>query len=166
MQRFQIVHEFDGTAADFWSLFFRNDYNRALYGAVDVELEVIEDERDEERIARTVRYRSKKQPPALMKPFLPDGLGYVERATFDCATERFEHAIEPSTMADRTEIRGAITVETVAPRRIRRTYAGTVSIRIPVLGARLEAGTIEQMQKTNDTAAAVTAAWLARRAAE
>jgi hypothetical protein len=166
MQRFQIVHEFDGSPADYWEIFFRDDYNRAFYGAVDVQLEVLQDERTGGRIERVVRYRSTKEPPALMKPFLPDGLGYVERGTFDRSAARFEHSIEPTAMADRTEIRGAVTVESIAPGRIRRTYAGTVSIRVPLLGGRLEAATVEQMQKNNDAAASVTAEWLARRAAE
>jgi hypothetical protein len=166
MQRFLIVHEFDGTPADFWGLFFRDDYNRAFYGSVDVELEVLEDTRTGGRIDRTVRYRSTKEPIALVKPFLPGGLGYVERSQFDSATGRFEHAIEPNAMGDRAEIRGAITVEPIAPGRIRRTYEGTVSIKVPLLGARFEAGAIEQMKKTNDTAAAVTAEWLAKQAAE
>jgi hypothetical protein len=166
MQRFHIVHEFDGSPDDFWEIFFREDYNRAFYGAVEVELEVLMDERAGDRIDRVVRYRSTKEPPALMKPFLPDGLGYVERGTFDRVASRFEHSIEPNAMSERTEIRGAVTVESVAPGRIRRTYEGFVSIKVPLLGSRLEAGAIEQMQKTNDTAAAVTSEWLARRAAE
>jgi hypothetical protein len=165
MQRFRIVHEFEARPEDFWELFFREDYNRAFYAAVDVELEVLSDVRDASRIVREVRYRSTQPVPAIMRPFLPDGLGYTERSTFDRAAARFEHTIEPSTFGDRTEIKGEMVALVIAPGRIRRVYTGSVSIRVPVMGGRFEAGTITSMERTNDVAAAVTAQWLARRAA-
>lgn len=161
MQPFSIVHEYEGTPQAFWTLFFDDAYNRAFYAAVDIDFEVVSDRSEPKKRERVVRYRSRKPVPGMMKPFLPEGLGYTEHATFDSETQTFEHRIEPSAFGSRTDIRGAVLVEDLGRGRIRRTYAGRVEIRAPLIARKLEQDTVANMVASQDTAAAVTRAWLA-----
>jgi len=165
MQSFRIVHEYETTPDAFWSLFFDAEYCRDFYAAVDIDFELLRDESDGVRRERVIRYRSQKPVPAPLRPFLPNGLGYVERASFDYATFTYEHRIEPVALASRTEIVGTLRAEALPGGRMRRVYAGQVSIHVPLLGARLETDTIASMTKAQHTAAVVTRTWLARQSA-
>ncbi len=165
MQSFRIVHEYEATPGAFWPLFFDGEYSRAFYGAVGIDFELLRDESDGARRERVIRYRSRKPVPAPLRGFLPNGLGYVERSSFDYATCIYEHRIEPVALASRTEIVGNLRAEPLPGGRMRRVYAGHVSIDLPLVGSKIETDTIASMTNAQDTAAVVTRAWLARQSA-
>jgi hypothetical protein len=162
MQPFKIIHEYEGSAEDFWAFFFDHEYNRRFHDAVEIDVEVVREESVNQRRERVVRYRSRQPVPALMRSFLPDGLGYTEHGIYDPETRSFTHRIEPNAFGARTEIRGTMRVEDLANGKIRRIYEGTVTIKVPIVGGRIEADTIRNMQKAQDAAAAVTRQWLSQ----
>ncbi len=163
MQPFSIVHEYEGSAADFWALFFDDAYNRAFYTSVDIDFEVVRDVQFGATRQRLVRYRSLKPVPALMRPFLPEGLGYTEHGVFDADARSFSHRIEPSAFGRRTDIQGIVRIEELGGGRIRRTYAGSVQIRAPWIAHKLELDTVANMESSQEVAASVTREWLSRR---
>ncbi len=166
MQPFSIVHEYESSPQAFWTLFFDDAYNRAFYASVDIDFEVVRDELEGGRRERVVRYRSRKPVPGLMRPFMPEGLGYTEHGVFDVQACELAHRIEPSAFASRTDIRGTLRVADIGQGRIRRSYAGTVSIRAPLIARKLELDTVANMVSSQDTAATVTRHWLAQSSAK
>jgi hypothetical protein len=163
MQPFSIVHEYEGSPEDFWALFFDDAYNRAFYAAVDIDFDIVREQRDGPKRERIVRYRSRKPASGMLRAFLPEGLGYTEHGLFDAEARTFEHRIEPNGFGSRTDIHASLVVEDLGAGRIRRTYAGTVAIRAPLIAQKLERETVAGMQVSQETAAAVTREWLARR---
>ena len=113
-------------------------------------------------MVREVRYRSQKPVPYLLRPLLPEGIGYVEQGTFDRLAGRYEHRLEPMPLGKRAELCAAITLEPTSSERFLRIYEGTVCVRVPVLGPRLEREAVAALQKPEPQGSEVTRAWLTR----
>jgi hypothetical protein len=164
MQEFCVVQELEAPSSSYWELHFDPVYNAAFYDVVDIDLEVLEERREGARIEREVRYSVRTPVPALVRPLLPDGLSYVERATFDREQQVLEHTIHPNTAAARTDIRARLHVEDLGAGRSRRIYRGSVSIQVPLIGRRLEQSTVRNIVESQERASIVTQRFLAERA--
>lgn len=163
MQPFCVVQELEADPSTYWDLYFDDAFNRAFYDSVDIDCELLRDERDGAQILRETRYTVRAPVPAFVKPWLPNGLGYLERAAFDRAAQVLTHTIHPYAAGTRTDIRATLRVESIGPRRARRIYEGSVSIQVPLIGARLERNTVRNIADSQERASAVTRAWLAER---
>lgn len=164
MHRFEAVQELTGTPADFWSVLLDMDYVREFNAAAGIEVELLRLERQGPRVERDVRYRSSQPVPVVLRPFMPDGIGYVEYGVLDEAAQRYEHRLQPMPLGARAELRATITVEVVAPERFRRIYAGAFEVRVPLIGARLERDAARAMMNENPESAALTQRWVEQRA--
>jgi hypothetical protein len=166
MQSFRVVEELSGVPADFWAMLLDPEYIRAFNATADISAEVTRFEQQGARVLREVRYRSQKPVPALLRPFMPDGIGYVERGTFDRLAGRYEHRLQPTPLGERCELCATITLEPTGSERFLRVYEGTVSVRVPILGARLEREALVALDKPQPRGSEVTRAWLERLARE
>jgi hypothetical protein len=166
MHTFRVVQPFEGTPADFWAVLLDMDYVRAFNAAGDIEVEVLRLVRDGARVERDLRYRSSRPVPLVVRPFFPDGIGYVEHGVLDETAQRYEHRLEPVPLGSRAELRASITLEVTGVERFRYIYEGAFTIRVPVLGGRLEREAAAAFSAERPEATALTQSWVARRAAE
>jgi hypothetical protein len=162
MQSFRVVQELAGAPADFWAMLLDADYVRAFNATADIAVEILRCERDGPRVTRHIHYRSQKPVPLLLKPFMPDGIGYVEHSVFHETEGRYEHRLAPVPLGKRLELCATITLEPLGPERFLRVYEGTVSVNVPVLGARLEQEALRVLAAEQPEGAALTRAWLER----
>jgi hypothetical protein len=166
MHTFRVAQDFEGTPADFWSVLLDMDYVRAFNGAADIHVELVRLERKGTRVERDLRYRSARPVPLVVRPFFPDGIGYVEHGVLDEVAQRYEHRLEPVPLGSRAELCASITLEVTGEGRFRYVYEGTFSIRVPLIGARLEREAAAAFGADRPEATALTQSWLTRRAAE
>jgi hypothetical protein len=166
MHTFRVVQAFDGTPADFWAVLFDLAYVRAFNGAADIEVELLRLERRGSRLERDLRYRSARPVPIVVRPFFPEGIGYVEHGVLDEAAGRYEHRLEPVPLGSRAELSATITLEVTGEERFHYVYEGAFSIRVPLIGARLERQAAAAFSTERPEATALTQHWVARRAAE
>ncbi len=170
MQSFRVVQELAGSPQDFWAMLLDPEYVRAFNATAGITPEIVRFERHGERLERDIRYRSQKPVPALLRPFMPDGIGYLEYAVFHEREGRYEHRLTPVPLGKRLELVASLTLEPRGPERFLRVYEGTVSVHVPVLGARLEREALNVLAEEQPEGKKVTAEWLqkladARRAA-
>jgi hypothetical protein len=162
MQSFRVVQELAGAPEDFWAMLLDPEYVRAFNATAGIVPEIVRCERHAARLERDIRYRSQKPVPVLLKPFMPDGVGYMEYAVFHEREGRYEHRLTPIPLGKRLELVAHITLEVRGPERFARVYEGTVSVHVPVLGARLEREALHVLAREQPEGEALTRAWLAR----
>jgi hypothetical protein len=125
--------------------------------------DVLEDTDSPEARVRVCRVVPVRQLPAVVRPFVPDGLIYVERLRWVKAEDRIEMRIEPSALAGRVDIVADYRLVDGGPGIVHRTYEGSVSVQVRLLGSRIERGIVEDLGRTLITSAACTQEWLDRR---
>jgi hypothetical protein len=153
MTPFSIRHEFDASPGALWSTIACDGYYQEIYERANVDRELLE--RRDEGARRTVvaRCTSRRKLPAFVERLLGGPLGFTERLTIFDGELRAEQIVEPSLFRDRTDFRGELRVEALAGGRAARVFEGTLSVRLPVVGRRIERLTIRDMTRAQDLAA-------------
>jgi len=163
MTEFSIVHEFEGDPQTFWRVFLDSEYQTEMYRSVGISRSEVSRDDQGDRLVVVARCMQERQPPAVVRSLLGGRqLGYVETLTFYKKGGLVEQLIEPTVMGDRFRFGGTVTVEKLDDKRLRRTYAGSIKIDLPLVGKKVEQSTVGEMRRTNDQAAQVTRAWLAK----
>lgn len=119
-------------------------------------LELVDTPSELRRVCRVV---SRRQLPAVLRPFSSGPLHYVETVTW--RRDRHELAIAIQLMK-RTRIEATYQLENLGPGSVRRRYFGRVSVDVALLASRVEAGIVTEFSRSMPVAAACTQAWLDR----
>jgi Protein of unknown function (DUF2505) len=109
-------------------------------------------------VSRVCRVTPRRQLPALVRPFVTGTLQYVE--TVVRVEDGLTIDIRPS--VGRTQITATYRLDTVGAGRVRRRYAGSVSVDIALVGARIERGIAGELGRTLELAASCTQKFLDR----
>jgi hypothetical protein len=160
---FAITHELAATPEEFWRVFHHEPYNVELYDRIGVkERTVLDRSEDAETIKWSVRIVPRRDLPALIKKIIGGDLGYTEISTYYKGRDRIDVRVEPTLMKERTRIQGVYTVKPIGERRIARTFEGDIAFDMPLVARKVEATVLEDIKRSYDVAARVTAEWLAR----
>jgi hypothetical protein len=160
---FHFEHDF--TRADSPAIIFEAYFDPAVSAEQDrrVEVarrEVLELEDTGGVLRRVCKVVPRRQLPAVVRPFVPDGLSYTETVTWRKADDLIEMLIEPAVLGGRVEISATYRVAAAGPGVCRRTYHGRVNVQLALVGGRIERGIIEDLGRTLGKAAACTQEWL------
>jgi hypothetical protein len=167
MTKFRFEHEFrDATPREIFEIYFDPENLAEQDRIADIERrELVEEKETPEQLERTYRVYPRKQPPAVAKPFLDDGtLLYVEKLVWKKAEDRIEFDIRPSVAGGRAHIGATYRVAPVGPGRVRRVYEGKATVKIPLVGGRVERGIVDELEASLKRTAQCTQEWLDRRA--
>jgi hypothetical protein len=160
---FKITHEFATDPETYWKVFLDEAYNVELYDRIGVkERTTLDRSEDEKTVKWKVRIMPKRDLPGVIKKVVGGDLGYTETSTLHKAENWIDVKIEPSLMKDRTKINARYTLTSIGDKRVRRTFEGDIHIDLPLVGKKVEAAILEDLQKSYDVAARVTTEWLAR----
>jgi hypothetical protein len=164
MGKFTIRHTFDCSADTFWEKIFKNDeFNKDLYlrhlkfNGYDI---LRSDEDADGTLHRKVRTEPKADAPAAVRKVLGDSLSYIEEGVFDPKAKRYRYTITPSTLADKTSIKGDFWVEPQGDARCERLCDIDLAVKIFGVG-RIVEGFIEKTTRDSyDEAAKFTQQWI------
>jgi hypothetical protein len=160
---FAFTHEFSATPEKFWRVFLHEPYNIELYDRIGVkERTVLDRSEDAGTIRWSVRIVPKRDLPAIIKKVVGGDLGYTEHGTYHKGQDRLDVRIETTLMRDRTRIGGLYSVTPLGAGRLRRTFEGDVHVDVALVGRKVEAVVVDDMRRSYDVAAQVTAEWLAQ----
>ena len=167
MTEFSITHEFDADPATFWRVYLDGGFHDAMYRAVGVVRSELSRVQSDEQVVIVARCASGAATASR------DGAhtggqsrSRLYRNPHISKRQPASNAIdEPTMLGDRVRFAGTIAVEPIGPGRVRRTYAGSIAVNIPLFGARIEKSTVNEMKRTHEEAAVVTRAWLSQAAA-
>lgn len=167
MTPFRIEHEFRCQSVEaFWDLFFDDEHAAALDEHTDIEEREVVERRDEgDKLYRTIRMRPKRQLPGWFRKLTKKELAYTQNEVFHKAENRIEIEIVPTVFSGKTEIKSVYTLTEVAPGRYNRVFEGSISIKVPMFGKRIERSILQDMEKSYELGAALTQRRLDERAA-
>jgi len=162
MKKFEIVHEIACDAARFWEMFFDDAYNEALYKQVGLKerrfLELTDTPTHKHWVMRVIPERDL---PGFLKKLVNGDFGYEETATLDKAANQITCKIRPTLLSERITIESTYTLEPIGPDRVRRIYAGTVDVALPLVGGKIEEFILRDVEASYTTTAAFSNEWLA-----
>jgi len=164
MLSFEFEHVFraPSTAAVFAAYFDPAHQAESDKRAEIVLREILSLDDDGDVLRRVCRVVPRRELPALVRPFVSGPLHYIETATWTRRTDEIAIEIRPSILKGRALISGIYRLERIAAGAIRRRYAGSVSVELALLGARIERGMVAELAKTIPMTAASTQDWLDR----
>jgi len=160
---FHFEHDFTraGSPAILFEAYFDPAVSAEQDRRVEVaQREVLAHEEADGVLRRVCKVVPRRQLPAVVRPFVPDGLSYTETVTWRKAEDLIEMQIEPVVLGGRVEISATYRVTAAGPGVCRRAYDGHVSVQIPLLGRRIERAIVEDLGRTLEKAAACTQEWL------
>lgn len=111
-----------------------------------------------------VRYRfTAPLSSAITRVIDPEKLTWVDDATFALDEFRSQHALQPDNYADRLQ---ASYTSTLVPdgAGTRRTLAGSLSVKAPLVGAKIAGVIVDGLREAMATQATMLNEWTARRA--
>lgn len=161
MTQFNISHEFECDRDKYWKVFFHEPYNVALYERIGIkERQIIDWKETDNEVYRVIKIVPQRDLPGFIKKIVKGDLGYVETSTLYRDRDHMDVRVEPTLMKDRTKISGTYTLKPAGEGKWRRTFAGNITISIPLVGGRIEKFIIDDMTRAYDTAAEVHREWL------
>jgi len=160
---FKITHEFATDPATYWKVFLNEAYNVDLYNRIGIKERTVLARSDDEKSATwKVRIVPKRDLPGFLKKIVGGDLGYTETSALDKAKNVIDVTIEPTLMRERTKIKARYTLTPAGEGRLRRTFEGDIDVDLPLVGRKVEAAVLEDLEKSYNVAAQVTSEWLAR----
>lgn len=162
--RYTISDDFDTSLEHYWQVFFDDAYNAELYKRLRVGREVLEVKQEGEGEALVIRRKIKLSPqrevPALVAKFVKGAITYTEQGTFTARTNTLEIVTIPGFMADQLTTRGTYKLQSLGPTKVRRTWDGEISCKIPLLGGKVEKHIVEEVTNSYRDTTEFTRKWL------
>jgi hypothetical protein len=160
---FSFVHEFDIDVDNYWKLFLSPEFNKDLFGALNMkEYKVIKREDDGKHFHREQACEPSTPVPGFLQSMIKS-TGYTEIDDMDWGTNIMHVRIDTQMFKDRFRMEGDYIVTPIdGGKRVRREFKGEVKVTVPLLGGRIEKFMMEQLRDSYDVAAQVTRKWLAK----
>ena len=151
----QVTSEFPAPPEAVWAVFDSEEYQAKLRAQSGL-LKTVLEEREEGGIVhrRTKVEREKPLPKIFAKALGSDRLTYFQVDRFDAQTNTLEWRVEVPAMGERLSVGGVTRME-VIPTGSRRVLRGEVTVKIPVLGKRMEKAVAEDFQASAERAVAL-----------
>jgi hypothetical protein len=128
------------------------------------EPEVLEQQRDGDRVHQRVRYRfTAELSSAVTRVIDPTKLTWVDDARYDLTTHTSRHRILPDNYADRLEASYDVTLEPLGD-STRRVAQGELKVRIPLVGGRVERAIASGLEEHAAAEADLLGTWVTERA--
>jgi hypothetical protein len=127
--------------------------------------ELLDQQRDGRRVRQWIRYRFTGELSSAVTAVVDrDRLTWVDEADYDLAVHRSEHRIVPDHYGNRLQASYSSRLEDdgEADGATRRIAEGTVKVRMPLVGGRVERAIISGLEEHADAEAAHLVRWLSR----
>ena len=160
--RFRIVVHIDAPADSVVATLVDTDFIAATASLPPLgEAKVLACERDDDRVVMQVRYRFTGKLPRAAKAVVdPDRLTWIDHAIHDLASHRSDHRIAPDHYPDRLQAHYSTEVSS-EPGGSRRTAAGSVRVRAPMVASRVERAIVSGLEEHARAEAELLTRWLA-----
>ncbi len=162
--KIELVQHFETDPQTFWTVFFDEAYNEALFrdGLKVIERTVLDSKENDQEISRVVRVTPAEAVPAAVQKLIGGDTTYVEHTTYRKGSN--EAHIKVEMLADRIKSKFSFnSVIRVEPdgNGIKRTLAGELKVKIPLMGGNIEKLVAEGLQRNDRKAAEFMSQWLA-----
>ncbi|RYG16074.1 DUF2505 family protein [bacterium] len=160
MAQIRVRHEMECSEDTYWNkCVFNDEYNRKLY------LEKLGFPRynqiEMKDLGTSVTRKVDIDPPVAglpgpVKKVIGDKLSYLEEGTFDKASKRYSFKVTPSTMADKTTVKGVLYTEALGENRCARIVEVEITVKVFMVGSLVEDKISGDLRSSYDAAAQFT----------
>ncbi len=160
MPEVTLKHEIDTDEDTFWSKIVLDEaFNKKMYeGQLKFPAwKLLEMKEDDAKITRRVQVDPPVGDlPAAVKKIIGDKLSYTEEGTFDKKTKRYTFKVTPSTMAEKTKVRGELWTEKLGDKKIMRMCKINVEVKIFVVGGMVEDRIMSDLRSSYENSTTIT----------
>ena len=148
MREFSLVQEIEATVDEYWRTFFSPEFERGIVTALGFRsYETVEQTDTDTGFNRTTRAVPKIDAPRPVAKLLGSSFGYVEKGTFDHATQTWRTRIIPNTFSGRMFCDAVMRAESTSDGACVRTLEFHVEANILGIGGMMES-TFENQLRT------------------
>lgn len=109
----------------------------------------------------TWRVSAQRPLPVFVRPFVEGGrLTYLEMMAWRKADDEIDLTIVPQVLGGRVQITATYQLADVEPRQVRRRYAGTISVSVPLLSGKIERAIAAEIASGMTAMTECTRQWL------
>ncbi|MCA9704798.1 MAG: DUF2505 domain-containing protein [Myxococcales bacterium] len=162
---YRIEDTFDVSADRYWEMFFSEEYNAALWPALDIGWELLAFERTGEgaqtRIHREQRLTPRREVPKFLSKLVSGAITYLEKNDYVAADGAMKTVTIPGFAADRIHTVGTYRVVPLGAQQCKRVWEGVADCKIPLVGGKIEKHLVEEIRESYRRTTAFTRKWLA-----
>lgn len=166
MPTIDLRHEIHCDEDTYWSkIVFDEAFNKKLFldGLKFPGWSVLSSKDDDDKLTRRVQVDPPVGSlPSALKKVIGDRLSYVEEGVFDKKAKRYAFKVAPSTLADKTTVKGELWCEKAGDGKIVRRCKITIEVKVFMVGSMVEDRIAADLQVSYDKGAAYTNEWLAK----
>jgi hypothetical protein len=147
MQKLVLEAQINADVAKAWELFESQPFRDRLSAETGLIAELLSTTQEGTTEVRTFRYESGTDLPAVAAKALgTKRLAYTQTNRLDLAASRLEWRIELP-LGDRVRVSGVTTMEPSGSGSLRKVD-GTIEVKLPLIGGRVEKLVVEQFEKS------------------
>ncbi len=161
--KIHIVHSFPCTPERYWKCFFDPELTERMEAMSKMERELLSEKFEGEVAVRRQRITSHISLPPNVTRFLGgDKLAYEQITRVDLANSQIDWKIISPVLTDKVKAAGTLRV-VATPMGCDRVLDGEVSVKIAMLGKRIEKMIVDLLTKIYDKSAEVHLGWISER---
>lgn len=139
-----------------WEVFESDEFRARLASRASIRQTVIEEREEGNILYRTVRTEPERELPSVVASLLGAAkLTYVQKMQFDREKSRMDWTVHLEVMSDKVDVKGATTVSPDGDDGSRRVVDGDITVRVPLVGKRIEKVVVAEFEKSMKRAAEV-----------
>ncbi len=151
--KLHIENHFDASPQEVWDLFNSDAFEARLEETSGVRMTTVEETIEGDLEERRIECESKKELPGFMAKLLgAKHLTYTQLTKLDRSKDTLWWQVIPMAMSDKVTAEGT-TVVTAEGDRSRRVVSGEISVRIPLVGGRIEKVILQEVERSYQRAA-------------
>ena len=151
--KLHIENVFDATPQELWDLFNSKEFEDRLEETSGVRMTTLEENIEGDVEERRIECKSKKELPGFMAKVLgAKHLTYTQINKLDRSKDKLWWQVIPMAMSDKVTAEGT-TVVTAEGDQSRRVVSGEISVRIPLIGGRIEKVILGEVEASYQRAA-------------
>ena len=158
--RLELTHPLPASSDAVWQLVFSDEFSSALDQRTGVRREKVADELKSGKQHTSFRIvHSEPLPKVAAKAMGSNTLVYFQDQVIDEATKTVHWRVRLPSLGSKIQASGTYRLEAVAD-RCQRVVSGDISVRIPLIGGRVEKEIVKKLSASYDDSAKFIRQWL------
>lgn len=146
--KLSVTSELDFDPATAWGIFESKEFESRLEGATDVVVELIEERMEGAIKVRRLKYRSKRELPAIVQKALgTKALAWEQHNRMDPSKSQLSWVVKLPVLSDRVNVSGTTTI-TATPGGSRRVVDGDITVEMRLVGGQIEKAVVAEFERS------------------
>jgi hypothetical protein len=143
--------------------YWDDDHNASQDKLAQLTDRVVVEDATTDGVRKTVwKVASTRSIPLIARPFVENGRLTFLETMIQRGDNHVESSVVPQILKGRVHIDSSYKLEQVGDNQVKRTYAGTITAGMPLIGGKIERGVLEAFDKEMPVMTRCTQDWLDR----